>query len=104
MNVRIDARKDQSMSSSQYGFKSYDSNRMVVLFTIASDGIEVPCAISTEALDRLDGVSRVKEDQRESQFDRLHEKIEARAAEKFRDSELEGKPAGIILRSIDFRS
>lgn len=92
------------MSPSDHGFKAYDSDRMVVLFTLAHDGETIPCAISTEALDHLDGVSRSKESLRESQFIRLHERIAARAMQKFQDSELEGKPSGIILRSIDFRS
>lgn len=90
------------MSSSQTGYNGYDPDRQVVLFTIASDGVTVSCAISSEALDRLDGVSRSKESQREAQFVRLQEQIAARALKKLDASELEGKPPGIILRSIDF--
>jgi hypothetical protein len=33
---------------------------------------------------------------------RLREQIEQRAIQKFRDTEFEGKPPGIILRKIDF--
>ena len=90
------------MSSSQAGYKTYDSDRQVVLFTIVSDGVSVPCAISTDALDRLDGVSRSKESQREAQFIRLQDQISVRAMKKLSDFELEGKPPGIILRRIDF--
>jgi hypothetical protein len=48
---------------------------------------EVPCAISTSAMNDLEQVARTKPDQREEQFLRLR---------------FEGTPAGIILRSIDF--
>jgi hypothetical protein len=42
--------------------------------------------------------------QREQQFLRLRDRIEARAARKFSDVELEGNPPGVILRAIDFRA
>ena len=63
----------------------------------------VACAISTDAMDQLDGSSRTPPAQREQQFLRLRERIEARAARKFSDAELEGNPPGVILRGIDFR-
>ena len=51
----------------------------------------------------LEGSSRTPPEQREQQFLRLRDRIEARAARKFSDVELEGNPPGVILRAIDFR-
>jgi hypothetical protein len=91
------------MAFTQAAFRSYDFNRMVVLFTVQNDETEVPCAISTDALDGLDRPIRTKPEQREAQFVRLSETIRAHAEAKFANAELEGNPPGIILRSIDFR-
>jgi hypothetical protein len=82
----------------------YDFNRMVVLFTMKNDQADVVCAISTDAMDQLEGTSRTPPADREQQFLRLRERIEARAARKFSDVELEGNPPGVILRAIDFRA
>jgi hypothetical protein len=57
----------------------YDFNRMVVLFTMMNDKVEVPCAISTDAMDRIEGSTRTTPDQREQQFLRLRDLIEERA-------------------------
>ena len=84
-------------------FKEYDFNRMVVVFTMKNDEASVACAISTDAMDQLEGSSRTPPSQREQQFMRLRDRIEARAARKFSDVELEGNPPGVILRAIDFR-
>jgi hypothetical protein len=84
-------------------FKEYDFNRMVVVFTMKNDDASVACAISTDAMDQLEGSSRTPPGQREQQFMRLRDRIEARAARKFSDVELEGNPPGVILRAIDFR-
>jgi hypothetical protein len=84
-------------------FKEYDFNRMVVVFTMKNDQANVACAISTDAMDQLEGSSRTPPSQREQQFMRLRDRIEARAARKFSDVELEGNPPGVILRAIDFR-
>jgi hypothetical protein len=85
-------------------FKEYDFNRMVVVFTMKNDEASVACAISTDAMDQLEGSSRTPPGQREQQFMRLRDRIEARAARKFSDVELEGNPPGVILRAIDFRA
>ena len=90
------------MALTQGGFQAYDFNRMVVLFTMMNDKTEVPCAISTDAMDRLEGSTRITPEQREQQFLRLRERIEERASRKFIDVELEGNPPGVILRSIEF--
>lgn len=84
-------------------FQSYDFNRMVVLFTMMNGLTEISCAISTDAMDHLDGSNRTPPAQRERQFLRLRDRIEERATQKFSDVELEGNPPGVILRQIDFR-
>jgi hypothetical protein len=84
-------------------FQDYDFNRMVVRFTMKNDQANVACAISTDAMDQLEGSSRTPPSQREQQFMRLRDRIEERAARKFSDVELEGNPPGVILRAIDFR-
>ena len=91
------------MALTQSSFQEYDFNRMVVLFTMKNDEANVACAISTDAMDQLDGSSRTPPAQREQQFLRLRDRIEERAARKFSDVELEGNPPGVILRAIDFR-
>ena len=55
---------------------------MVVLFTMKNDKVNVACAISTDAMDQLEGSSRTPPAQREQQFLRLRDRIEARAARK----------------------
>ena len=91
------------MALTQGNFQEYDFNRMVVLFTMKNDQANVACAISTDAMDQLEGTSRTPPAQREQQFLRLRGRIEERAAQKFSDAELEGNPPGVILRGIDFR-
>ena len=91
-----------ALTPGEYG--EYDFNRMVVLFTMKNDQASVACAISTDAMDQLEGSSRTTPAQREQQFMRLRDRIEARAARKFSDVELEGNPPGVILRAIDFRA
>jgi hypothetical protein len=91
------------MTLTRGDFGEYDFNRMVVVFTMKNDQANVACAISTDAMDQLEGSSRTQPNQREEQFLRLRDRIEARAARKFSDVELEGHPPGIILRAIDFR-
>jgi hypothetical protein len=88
------------MALTRGSFRGYEYDRMVILF---SGQKEIPCAISTSALDELEGLARNKPDQREAQFMRLRDRIEERAARKFLAMEFEGTPPGIILRSMDFR-
>jgi hypothetical protein len=91
------------MALTEGQFQDYDFNRRVVLFTMKNDEAIVACAISTEAMDLIEGTSRTTPEQRQQQFFRLRDRIEARAARKFSDVELEGNPPGVILRTIDFR-
>ena len=82
----------------------YEFDRMVMLFSMVDGKREIPCAISTSAMDDLEGVARSMPNQREAQFVRLRDRIEERAARKFLAREFEGNPPGIILRSIDFQT
>jgi hypothetical protein len=91
------------MALTQGQFEEYDFDRMVVRFTMKNDKASVTCAISTDAMDQMEGSSRTPPAQREQQFLRLRDRIEERAARKFSDVEMEGNPPGIILRAIDFR-
>lgn len=91
-------------------FQSFDYDRMVVLFSMCDDRREVPCAISTSAMDEMESppgaartAVRTAPNQREEQFLRLRDRIEERAALKYQAVELEGTPPGVILRGIDFR-
>ena len=90
------------MALTQGQFKSFDFNRMVVLFTMFNDVTEISCAVSTDAMDHLEGSSRTLSAHRESQFLRLRDRIEQRTIRKFQAAELEGVPPGVVLRRIDF--
>jgi hypothetical protein len=86
-------------------FIGHEHDRMVVRFLMHDGAREIHCAISTSAMDSLEGGGpQVRPEQREAQFIRLRDRIEARAASKYRATEFEGTPPGIVLRSIDFRS
>jgi Protein of unknown function (DUF1488) len=91
------------MALTRGSFRGYEYDRMVILFSMIDGQKEIPCAISTSALDDLEGLARTKPGQREAQFMRLRDRIEERAARKFLAMEFEGTPPGIILRSMDFR-
>jgi hypothetical protein len=83
-------------------FVGYEFASMVMLFSMLDGQREIPCAVSTSAMDDLESVVRTSPNQREAQFMRLRDRIEERAARKFLAKEFEGTPPGIILRSIDF--
>jgi hypothetical protein len=85
-------------------FLGYEFDRMVILFSMVDGKREIPCAISTSAMDDLEGLARSRPNQREAQFMRLRDRIEERAARKFLAREFEGTPPGIVLRSIDFQT
>jgi Protein of unknown function (DUF1488) len=82
----------------------YEFGRMVVLFSLLDGQREIPCAVSTSAMDDLEGLGRSLPNEREAQFMRLREQIEARATTKFLAREFEGSPSGIVLRGIDFQA
>ena len=81
----------------------YEFDRMIVQFSMLDGQKEIPCAISTSAMDDLEGLARSRPNEREAQFERLRDRIEERAARKFQAMEFEGSPSGIILRGIDFQ-
>jgi hypothetical protein len=56
---------------------------------------EIPCAISTSAMDGLEGLARSKPNEREAQFMRLRDRIEDRSACKYAALEFEGTPPGV---------
>jgi hypothetical protein len=82
--------------------EGYDFNRMVVRFVMMNDKVGIPCAVSTDAMDRMEPGVKSAPSQREDQFMRLRDRIEAKATQKFWGKELEGNPPGIVLRSLDF--
>jgi len=81
--------------------QGYDFNRMVVEFTMLDQGKAIRCAISTAAMDDLEGRRDTKSDQRVDQFMRLRDVIEDRASHKyFEEQTLADQP--VVLRSNDF--
>lgn len=84
-------------------FVGHEQDRGIVQFSMQDGTREIACAISTSAMDDLERGPRARPNEREEQFMRLRERIEARAASKYRATEFEGTPPGIVLRSIDFR-
>ena len=81
--------------------QGYDFNRMVVEFTMLNLGKVILCAISSAALDDLEGRRDVKPDQRVDQFIRLREVIEERASRKFFEEQGQADRP-VVLRSNDF--
>ena len=81
--------------------QGYDFNRMVVEFTMLNQGKLIRCAITTAAMDDLEGRRDVQPDHRIDQFMRLREVIEKRASLKFFGEQgQDGRP--VVLRSDDF--
>ncbi len=81
--------------------QGYDFNRSVVEFTMLNQGNVILCAISTAAMDDLEGRLGVKPDQRVDQFMRLRKVIEERASRKFSEEKPQaGQP--VVLRANDF--
>lgn len=81
----------------------FEFGRMVMRFSMMDGEHEIPCAVSNQAMDQLERVAWTVDDRREEQFLRLRDRIEQCASRKFDAGAFEGKPPGIILRSIDFR-
>lgn len=84
-------------------FVGHEQDRGIVQFSMQDGAREIPCAISTFAMDDLERGPRARPNEREEQFMRLRERIEACAGRKYQATEFEGTPPGIVLRSIDFR-
>ena len=81
--------------------QGYDFNRMVVEFTMLNQDKVILCAISTAAMDGLEGKHDVKADQRVDQFVRLRDAIEERASQKFFEGQVQADRP-VVLRSNDF--
>src|SRR5450432_1952168 len=81
--------------------KGYDFNRSVVEFTMLHQSKIILCAISTEAMDDLEGSRNVRSDQRVDQFMRLRGIIEERASHKFFEEQARADRP-VVLRANDF--
>ena len=79
----------------------YDFNRSVVEFTMLNQGKVILCAISTTAMDDIEGKRNVRPGQRVDQFMRLREVIEERASRKFSEGQVQADQP-MVLRSNDF--
>jgi hypothetical protein len=88
------------MSLQQGDVKSYDFDRMIVQFTMLDQDKVILCAITTAAMDELEGSRNTGSNQRVDQFMRLRAKIEARASSKFDEQGEINKQ--VMLRSNDF--
>ncbi len=81
--------------------QGYDFDRMTVEFTMLNQGKVIMCAISTAAMDNIEGTRDVRPDQRIDQFMRLRDVIEERASRKFFEEQVQvDRP--VVLRSNDF--
>ena len=81
--------------------RGFDFNRMVVEFTMLNQDQVIACAISTAAMDDLEGKRDVKPHQRVDQFMRLREVIEEQASRKFFEEQVRSDRP-VVLRSNDF--
>jgi Protein of unknown function (DUF1488) len=100
----VPLREEHLMTLARGSIGAYDFDRMVFPFSMMDGAREVPCAVSASAMDDLERVSRTPGDQREEQFLRLRDRIEACASRKFFAGEFEGALRRIIVRSIDLRA
>ena len=81
--------------------QGYDFNRSVVEFTMLNQSKIILCAISTAAMDDLEGRRDVRPDQRVDQFMQLREVIEERASRKFFEEQAQSDRP-VLLRATDF--
>jgi hypothetical protein len=81
--------------------QGYDFNRSVVEFTMLNQGKIILCAISTAAMDDLEGRRDVRPDHRVDQFMRLRDVIEERASRKFFEEQAQSDRP-VLLRATDF--
>ena len=89
------------MPLQQGDVQGYDFNRSVVEFTMLNQGKIILCAISTAAMDDLEGRRDVRPDHRVDQFMRLRDVIEERAARKFFEEQAQSDRP-VLLRATDF--
>jgi Protein of unknown function (DUF1488) len=81
--------------------QGYDVDRMIVQFTMINDGRVIQCAVSSAAMDAIEGAGDVKPDRRVDQFVRLRDVIEERATRRFLESTPQSNRP-LVLRSNDF--
>jgi hypothetical protein len=81
--------------------RGFNFDRMVVEFTMLNQDKVIQCAISSAAMDDLEGKRDLKPHERVDQFMRLREVIEEQASRKFFD-ELIRADRPVVLRSNDF--
>jgi hypothetical protein len=81
--------------------QGYDFDRMTVAFTMLNQGKVIMCAISTAAMDNIEGTRDLRPDQRIDQFMRLRDVIEERASRKFFEEQVQADRP-VVLRSNDF--
>ena len=93
--------RELGMPLQQGEVQGYDFERMVVKFTMLNQGKVILCAISTAAMDDLEGKRNVKPEERVAQFMRLREAIEERASRKFFEEQVQADRP-VVLRSNDF--
>ena len=77
--------------------QSYNIDRMAVEFTLLNQGRVILCAISTAAMDDLEGRRDVRPDERVGQFMRLRDVIEERASRKFEEQAQADRPVDIAI-------
>ena len=81
--------------------QGYDFNRSVVEFTMLNHSKMILRAVSTAAMDDLEGRRDVRPDHRVDQFMRLRDVIEERAARKFFEEQAQSDRP-VLLRATDF--
>jgi hypothetical protein len=81
--------------------QGYHFDQMTVEFTMLNQGKVIMCAISTAAMDNIEGTRDVRPDQRIDQFMRLRDVIEERASRKFFEEQVQANRP-VVLRSNDF--
>lgn len=79
----------------------YDVDRMIVQFTMLHQDRIIQCAVSSAAMDALEGGGEVKSEQRVAQFTRLRDVIEERTERRFFEN-IPHTARSVILRSNDF--
>jgi len=87
------------MTLARGNIRGYEDDRMVLLFSMMDGDREVRCAVSASAMDDLEHVPRTPANQREEQFVRLRDRIEACASRKFLAREFEGSPRVLVVAS-----
>ena len=75
-------------------FIGHDQDRGIVQFSMQDGAKEIACAISTSAMDDLERGPRARPSEREEQFTRLRERIEACTGREVSGDGVRGHAAG----------